>query len=1015
MNTPVVPKKRGRGRPRKYPRPEDLEPKNEVPTPAMRPEIPHYIINTTGSYSPRAPMSHRSQLLRMEAAEQRGISPSNSAVQPAIPPPWADVEADGNRYTCEVCGVGGDLVCCDACPAVYHIGCIPDGPCADVLKDGQSHSNWHCPICYIKVDHPPQDNDGASQKGCMVCHTATNLSEILLCDGCDEEYHMYCLDPPLDAVPEDDWFCPNCADNRKQSKRRERIERDDFGRIKRRRGEEKMPIQEKLERHLQKQGRKKDFKSPHSDFSSKDPSFLHKSGDWLMSALLSQSNRNASEEMLDFSVSAARTMASAAARLAQNGTEPAIDIVKREKVLPKRPPKQPVIENPQYQEVLQKEIDLKGIDGDKVPVVSAIEMLARLEVLAKDTHEISHEKAHLVQKGSGDNTLTLYVPPRLHSQYTVTNTPGGESECLGCANKWLHVCPVAEKQAEQQYESTELPRPVQNGRAQPVPGWIDQLYDMLGYPWTDPNVQNIMNVIDNSYLQQNIAVVLQSDDFMTKERDLTRILGQKGYDLTDRVLRCIKASSCQLSLRCNSCNGAFDLKLSNSIVCVHCRGEFHASCVNVDTESIELLRTWSCLSCFTSNEGNRNPTVLQVVHELVNQSVAFAEIPWKDAKFRKYLRDSLAGGWCQLFELDSERIFRVLDSMPYGLDPIAMDLKTIRQKILLLQYSSVSECRSDFAQIYQSISAQLGINFPTYVNKAREFCTEGDRLLAALEQAAEVFQSTCYFPEQAAQVFGVKKLSEGTIQSIKVPEKRYDTELGYYMYMAIQRSAAAATTLARSVRESYSKSEKDVFEPTSIFSSRYTPDAAREHQDYAKWLRNAVSCAQDHQEIDEREECARTMPFVGRFDPRPQPIANGIQTRLISDERKAIDRNVRARRSKIQGIGVFATRKYNSNQVVMNYTGKIRSDRVKHACRYSIQLGHDSDRLIDASEKGNLARYLNHSCDPNCIAVVGTDGKTVVISTTREIEADEELTIDYQTKPTGVRCRCSSIYCRGFV
>ena len=33
---------------------------------------------------------------------------------------------------------------------------------------------------------------------------------MLLCDGCDDSYHTFCLNPPLDKIPEGDWFCPTC-------------------------------------------------------------------------------------------------------------------------------------------------------------------------------------------------------------------------------------------------------------------------------------------------------------------------------------------------------------------------------------------------------------------------------------------------------------------------------------------------------------------------------------------------------------------------------------------------------------------------------------------------------------------------------------------------------------------------------------------------------------------------------------------------------------------------------------
>ena len=45
---------------------------------------------------------------------------------------------------------------------------------------------------------------------CEVCFTDENEHLLLLCDGCDDAYHTYCLQPRLDAIPENEWFCPNC-------------------------------------------------------------------------------------------------------------------------------------------------------------------------------------------------------------------------------------------------------------------------------------------------------------------------------------------------------------------------------------------------------------------------------------------------------------------------------------------------------------------------------------------------------------------------------------------------------------------------------------------------------------------------------------------------------------------------------------------------------------------------------------------------------------------------------------
>ncbi len=49
-------------------------------------------------------------------------------------------------------------------------------------------------------------------RGCTVCGESNNENRLLLCDSCEYEYHTYCLNPPLKAVPAGDWFCPACQE-----------------------------------------------------------------------------------------------------------------------------------------------------------------------------------------------------------------------------------------------------------------------------------------------------------------------------------------------------------------------------------------------------------------------------------------------------------------------------------------------------------------------------------------------------------------------------------------------------------------------------------------------------------------------------------------------------------------------------------------------------------------------------------------------------------------------------------
>ncbi|KAI4885033.1 hypothetical protein NFI96_017710 [Prochilodus magdalenae] len=56
------------------------------------------------------------------------------------------------------------------------------------------------------------------QTSCEVCGGSDREDRLLLCDGCDAGYHMECLTPPLDAVPVEEWFCPECAANNRSTR-----------------------------------------------------------------------------------------------------------------------------------------------------------------------------------------------------------------------------------------------------------------------------------------------------------------------------------------------------------------------------------------------------------------------------------------------------------------------------------------------------------------------------------------------------------------------------------------------------------------------------------------------------------------------------------------------------------------------------------------------------------------------------------------------------------------------------
>src|SRR4051812_42270213 len=86
-------------------------------------------------------------------------------------------------------------------------------------------------------------------------------------------------------------------------------------------------------------------------------------------------------------------------------------------------------------------------------------------------------------------------------------------------------------------------------------------------------------------------------------------------------------------------------------------------------------------------------------------------------------------------------------------------------------------------------------------------------------------------------------------------------------------------------------------------------------------------------------------------------------------------------KSRIQGRGVFAKRRVRPGQKIIEYTGDIipndeadrRYDEENMTRHHTFLFTLDDDRCIDGNVKTNDARLINHSCDPNCEAIIEGD------------------------------------------
>lgn len=137
------------------------------------------------------------------------------------------------------------------------------------------------------------------------------------------------------------------------------------------------------------------------------------------------------------------------------------------------------------------------------------------------------------------------------------------------------------------------------------------------------------------------------------------------------------------------------------------------------------------------------------------------------------------------------------------------------------------------------------------------------------------------------------------------------------------------------------------------------------------------------------------------------------------------------RRSPRHGRGVYAVAPIAAGTPIIEYTGELigaaegerryptLSDGTEEP-EHTYLLTLDDERVIDANVRGNAARFINHSCEPNCEPIAYGDHMWIVA--VRDIRPGEELAYDYAIEldepHTAARkrrfpCRCGAPGCRG--
>lgn len=165
-----------------------------------------------------------SKKLRKSAAKAKELATSQGGLS-----------SSSTDSVCQKCGLdqGAECIVCNNCQASYHPNCVTSISAAN---------GWCCPLCFLNqanddgcewgtlskgiLDQDTQEellliNSNATTEICQglqkstgkagVCEACKKEDDnVLLCDACDAAYHMNCLSPAIESVPDGYWYCPTC-------------------------------------------------------------------------------------------------------------------------------------------------------------------------------------------------------------------------------------------------------------------------------------------------------------------------------------------------------------------------------------------------------------------------------------------------------------------------------------------------------------------------------------------------------------------------------------------------------------------------------------------------------------------------------------------------------------------------------------------------------------------------------------------------------------------------------------
>ncbi|CAM8885640.1 unnamed protein product [Rhodiola kirilowii] len=147
---------------------------------------------------------------------------------------------------------------------------------------------------------------------------------------------------------------------------------------------------------------------------------------------------------------------------------------------------------------------------------------------------------------------------------------------------------------------------------------------------------------------------------------------------------------------------------------------------------------------------------------------------------------------------------------------------------------------------------------------------------------------------------------------------------------------------------------------------------------------------------------------------------------LKTTQLKARKKRLRFQRSNIHDWGLIALEPIEAEDFVIEYVGELIRPRIsdirelhyeKTGIGSSYLFRLDDGYVVDATKRGGIARFINHSCEPNCYTkIISVDGqKKIFIYAKRHIAVGEEITYNYKfpLEEKKIPCHCGSLRCRG--